>query len=190
MGLFDQVICRNNEYSLEMAKRQHSNLHDTHWDYADSKDDICRVLAYNDSINNCTYSAVLYKPGCISIVKALSIDVISYDFSGCYMASFKAGTERFVAHIAYGDMWGYQAAKKWNELINNKIIRDVRIFNPAHSMDRARGIYNQVWGIISSKEEFYALSVYVDFGTTMVDANGIFQEHPIVDKYRMLEIKN
>lgn len=186
MGLFDQIICRNYEHELEMSKHRNSNIVLSYWSYGDKN--YCKICDYDDTINGCDYSAVIYKSGCITITKAISKDVISFDFSGCYMASFRVGNDRFVAHIAYGDVWGYKAAEGWNNLINRGIITNVRIFNPSKSIDIEKGPYNNLWGIISAREEFYAIRVYCNKSIVFVDPNGIFLAHPILDKDVILTI--
>lgn len=125
------------------------------------------IKEYNDTIDNNPYKAVIFEPQKIALTESVC-DTISFDFSGCYMASFKFGAARMVAHIAK-DGNPYNALLTWKDMINKGGIRNIRVFDPADAIfgrcstqrEYTRRFTNgeSVWGVITKDEKCYAINV-------------------------------
>lgn len=104
---------------------------------------------------NLTYACVIYRAGRIAIFAANGIDAISAGFSGCYMASFTLGNNRYVAHLAMDSQIGVK--NSWNNAVNNNIINNVTLFCPSSGVYPSRRV--GIWGIITKTNRCFRLEV-------------------------------
>lgn len=114
---------------------------------------------YQHIIDGIKYSAVIYKYGNIAIMKLDDdSDAISFDFSGCYMAVFTLGHQKYVAHIAKEGS-PYAAVKEWNSLVESRLIGNAILFKPSEYFPIR---LNGIWGIITSRGDCYSIMTYED----------------------------
>lgn len=133
---------------------------------------------YQHSIKGVKYSAAIYMPKNIAIMKLDNdSDAISFDFSGCYMAVFTLGHQKYAAHIAVGDS-GYEAAKQWNDLVESRIIRNIILFKPSEYHPSK---INGIWGIITSRGDCYSIMTYEDPNNNncYLPPDGISKAYPL-----------
>lgn len=123
---------------------------------------ILRRSGYQDIINGIKYSAAIYRPGYIAFMELENnSDAISFDFSGCYMAVFEIGHQKFVAHI---EKMGYERegdnspVNEWNSLVKGGLIRNISLFKPSEYFTNKKN--NGVWGIITSDRYCYAINTF------------------------------
>lgn len=182
---FDEVICKNKEWKI----MQHLKQFRGQWIQLNCFND-STIYQYGFNIDrtdsiNIDYSVVLYAQCKVTVIPTDNA-TLSFDFSGCYMASFKFNGQRYVAHIAYGDNYGrnaYLGATYWNQFITKNVenISEIRLFKPTEWVDQYQGIFKHVWGLITERGDCYAIRVYQDnYDDVMIDPNGIFRAYPII----------
>lgn len=100
-----------------------------------------------------SYAAVIYERSKISVFPLKRFeDVISFDFSGCYMATFTYSGQRYGAHIA---MDGKQGIKEyWNNMVRRGIIKDCLLYNPAEPFPLSGKSF---WGLITYDGDCYSI---------------------------------
>lgn len=97
---------------------------------------------------------VLYVYGKISIYPILPHeDAISFDFSGCYIATFKYKNGKFVAHIAMDG--NKDTVKYWNHIVQEGIISDCILYEPTEPFQNLR--HKCYWGLITSDGDCYTI---------------------------------
>ena len=102
--------------------------------------------------SNC--AMVFYVPNKISIYPIYSYeDALSFNFSGCYMATFKYEGRKFVAHIAMD--WNKDIVNYWNLIVQRGIIRDCILFNPTEPFQNLK--HKCYWGLITSDGECFII---------------------------------
>ncbi len=78
------------------------------------------------------YRVLRYVPGRITCCAANGLDVISYPFSGCIMASFTEGRVRKVCHVSTGD-GPLNCKRKWFEIQQG--LKEVRCYKPSDALE-------------------------------------------------------
>ena len=101
-----------------------------------------------------SYVAVIYVRSKISIFPIKqNADALSFEFSGCYMATFKYGTQKYAAHIASD---GNNDIKKyWNSIVQRGIITDCVLFEPTEPLN---DFSTSCWGLITSSGDCYTIN--------------------------------
>lgn len=122
---------------------------------------VCIFGYYNDE--PVPYTAVLYgNNDVISVYRVRpNDDIISFGFTGCYLAKFRLGRETYAAHVPPMQINN----GNWANFVNTFNIAVVTIFRPNHTqvpenlLKKSYPAY-RCWGIIENDDRCYTLIVY------------------------------
>lgn len=112
-------------------------------------------------------NAVIWTEKCISLYRTQkSQDFISFDFSGCVMATFDIEDDHYGAHIQQGN---YDCTQEWIDFVNkNPKMKNLVMFRPDTDKrcQEVRSVnenddtqYAWLWGVITPQRECYSICV-------------------------------
>ena len=125
---------------------------------------VCIFGYYNDE--PVPYTAVLYYSNEMISVHQVrpNDDIISFGFTGCYLAKFRIGSETYAAHVPPKQ----KNNGNWDNFVKTfNIKEDVIIFKPNHTqvpenlLKKSYPAY-RCWGIIENDDNCFDLIVYED----------------------------
>lgn len=136
-------------------------------------------------------SAVLFQTGIITYSKmSHNRAVISYEFSGCYMARFKFLDSWYICHICcLGNNDSGDCKRDWNAFIQEYYhrrgeIENLSLFKPTAGYDaRYYNIYNgfpsqiQVVGLITHDGRCYSIVMDTKFSIAIVPPRAVHRIH-------------
>lgn len=106
------------------------------------------------------FSYVWYEKERFAISEMNAEVALSFQFSGCWMASFRYNNKDYVSHIAKD---GYNALPDFIEFIRKKNIdpQDFVMFKPYACVEEEK-YYSEYWGLIDKKKECYRIDLELD----------------------------
>ena len=167
MDTFIQKIIKQEQIMFPNGKSRNITHHQSFYPYMEVTCYDKKNNVYNRgdciTIEGYNLNAVIWLPDRISLYHTQKhLDFISFDFSGCVMASFDMGTEHYAAHIQRGES---DCTRHWINFFeeNKTVIKNLVMFRPAFrrineiSVQPSDGVW--LWGLITPNRECY--SIYV-----------------------------
>lgn len=115
-------------------------------------------------LNNQSYAAVLWHPNHIACVQCMNLDVLSFNFGGCLMATFTYNHNKYACHIHTDENTDNDRMIDWQNFCvkNRNLISNVKIFKPDSNLIGQNGT-TEVWGLITKEGNCYSIGVSVGF---------------------------
>ena len=116
---------------------------------------VCTQDVQVATLGGVTYKHLPFVVNGINSVDAGGCDVVSYNFSGCIMATYKSGGAMRVCHVSTGD--GQDCKDEWNRI--KAASTSVFEFKPSDFVETGGAALLGVYGLITADLQTYAITV-------------------------------